>query len=66
MLGLGCNNFGLTCDADRSRAIVDTMREDEARHGMTAQAAGALPLPSPVKRAMRFAADIMRAVAYRI
>jgi ubiquinone biosynthesis monooxygenase Coq7 len=50
----------------RSRAIVDAMREDEARHGMAAQAAGALPLPLPVRRAMRFGADIMRALAYRV
>ena len=54
-------------DADaKSRAIVDTMREDEARHGTMAQDAGAVDLPLPVKGAMRLAAGVMKAVAYRI
>ena len=50
----------------KSRAIVDQMRDDEARHGAIAQAAGAVDLPFPVRYAMRAAADVMRAVAYRI
>ncbi len=50
----------------KSRAIVDTMRADEARHGAMAQEAGALPLPPPVPFMMRRAADVMRAVAFRI
>jgi len=50
----------------KSRAIVEQMRDDEARHGAMAIEAGALPLPYPVRRAMRAAADVMRAVAYRI
>jgi ubiquinone biosynthesis monooxygenase Coq7 len=50
----------------RSRAIVTQMRDDEARHGAMATDAGAVPLPFPVRRAMRAAADVMRAVAYRI
>jgi 3-demethoxyubiquinol 3-hydroxylase len=50
----------------KSRAIVEQMRDDEARHGAMAQDAGALPLPFPVRYAMRAAADVMRAVAYRI
>ena len=50
----------------RSRAILEQMRDDEARHGATAQAAGAAALPFPVRRLMRAAADVMRAVAYRI
>jgi ubiquinone biosynthesis monooxygenase Coq7 len=50
----------------RSRAIVEQMRDDEARHGAMAQAAGAAELPFPVRRLMRAAADAMRAVAYRI
>ncbi len=50
----------------KSRAIVEQMRDDEARHGMMAQEAGALPLPWPVRRAMRACADVMRAVAYRV
>ena len=50
----------------RSRAIVEQMRDDEARHGAMAQAAGAAELPFPVRRLMRAAADVMRAVAYRV
>lgn len=50
----------------KSRAIVDTMRADEARHGAMAQEAGALALPPPVPTLMRMAADVMRAVAFRI
>ena len=54
-------------EADRkSRAVVDQMRDDEIRHGAMAVEAGAVPLPYPVKRLMRAAADVMRAVAYRI
>ena len=50
----------------RSRAIVEQMRDDEARHGAMAQAAGAVDLPLPVKGVMRVAAGVMKAVAYRI
>jgi ubiquinone biosynthesis monooxygenase Coq7 len=50
----------------KSRAIVEQMRDDEARHGAMALEAGGLPLPFPIRRAMRAAADVMRAVAYRI
>jgi ubiquinone biosynthesis monooxygenase Coq7 len=50
----------------RSRAIVEKMRDDEARHGAKARAAGAVDLPFPVKVAMRVAADVMRVIAYRI
>ena len=50
----------------KSRAIVLQMRDDEARHGAMAQAAGASPLPFPVRGLMRVAADVMRTVAYRV
>jgi len=50
----------------RSRAIVEQMRDDEVRHGAMAEAAGAAALPFPVRRLMRAAADVMRAVAYRV
>jgi len=54
-------------DADaKSRAVVMQMRDDEIRHGAMAIEAGAAPLPYAVKRLMRAAADVMRAVAYRI
>lgn len=50
----------------KSRAIVEQMRDDEARHGAMAYAAGGTALPFPVRRLMRLAADVMRKVAYRI
>jgi ubiquinone biosynthesis monooxygenase Coq7 len=50
----------------RSRAIVEKMRDDEARHGAAARAAGAVDLPFPVKGLMRVAADVMRFIAYRV
>ena len=56
----------LPADDARSRAIVEQMRADEARHGATAQEAGALPLPFPIRHAMRACADVMRGLAYRI
>ena len=50
----------------KSRAIVDQMRDDEARHGAMAYDAGGASLPFPVRFAMRRLADVMRAVAYRV
>lgn len=50
----------------KSRAIVEKMRDDEARHAAAARAAGASQLPLPVKGLMRVAADVMRYVAYRV
>jgi ubiquinone biosynthesis monooxygenase Coq7 len=50
----------------RSRAILETMKEDEARHADHAQAAGARALPQPIPRVMALASAIMKAVAYRI
>ena len=50
----------------KSRAIVEQMRDDEVRHGAMALEAGATPVPAPIRYLMRRAADVMRAVAYRI
>lgn len=49
-----------------SRAIVDQMRQDEARHGQDAHAAGAAELPPPVRWVMRAAAKVMTTTAHRI
>jgi ubiquinone biosynthesis monooxygenase Coq7 len=49
-----------------SRAIVEQMREDEARHGMQARAAGAATLPAPVQLVMRAAAKVMTTTAHII
>ena len=50
----------------RSRAILQTMKEDEARHADHAEAAGARVLPPPIPRIMALASAVMKAVAYRI
>jgi ubiquinone biosynthesis monooxygenase Coq7 len=50
----------------RTRAVVEAMRADEARHRDTALALGAAELPQPVKHVMRLAAKFMTTVAYRL
>ena len=49
-----------------SRAIVTQMKDDEAKHGRTAEQAGAAPLPLPLRLAMRLAAKVMTTTAHRI
>jgi 3-demethoxyubiquinol 3-hydroxylase len=51
---------------ERSRAILSTMKEDEARHAEHAQQSGARRLPQPIPRVMALASAVMKAVAYRI
>jgi ubiquinone biosynthesis monooxygenase Coq7 len=53
-------------DDRRTRAVVEAMRADEARHRASAVALGAAELPEPVKRAMRLASKVMTTVAYRV
>lgn len=50
----------------RSRAIVEQMRREEEEHGRNASAAGAAPLPRPVRELMRLTSKIMTTTAYRI
>lgn len=50
----------------RSRAILEVMKEDEARHADHAQAAGARVLPFPVPQVMAVMSKVMKAVAYRV
>jgi ubiquinone biosynthesis monooxygenase Coq7 len=56
----------LPAEDHRTRALVEAMRADEARHRQTALRLGAAELPEPVKRAMRAAAKVMTTVAYRL
>ncbi|MEO6928328.1 MAG: 2-polyprenyl-3-methyl-6-methoxy-1,4-benzoquinone monooxygenase [Casimicrobiaceae bacterium] len=63
---LGSHLDELPAGDAKSRAIVEQMRADEARHGAMALEAGGVPLPWPVRRAMRGCADVLRAVAYRV
>ncbi len=51
---------------ERTRAVVEAMRADEARHRASAIHLGAAELPGPVKLAMRLASRVMTTVAYRL
>ena len=50
----------------RSRAVVERMKDDEARHAASAAARGATELPAPVKCIMKLAARVMTSTTYRI
>lgn len=50
----------------RSREIVQKMMQDEATHRSDAEKAGGIPLPAPMRGAMRAMAAIMKATAYRM
>jgi len=51
---------------EKSRAIVNEMKVDEARHARTAVEHGAAELPEPVKLAMKLGSRIMTRTAYWI
>ena len=51
---------------ERSRAILEQMKEDEGRHATVALEAGGAELPEPVKQAMKFTSKIMTTAAYKI
>lgn len=48
----------------RSRAIVEQMKVDEAQHGAAARAAGGLPLPAPARGFMALVSKVMTRTAY--
>ena len=50
---------------ERSRAILRTMKADEARHADNAEQAGARALPQPIPTLMALSSRLMKAVAYR-
>ena len=50
----------------KTRAVVEAMRIDEARHRETAVDLGAAELPRAVQTAMRLASRVMTTVSYRI
>lgn len=50
----------------RSREILRTMKEDEARHADNAELAGARILPQPIPSLMAAASKLMKTVAYRL
>lgn len=50
----------------RSRAIVEAMKQDESRHASDAAAAGGVELPPPVRWLMRGAAKVMTTTAHHV
>lgn len=50
----------------KSQAILERMLEDEGKHAVNAEAAGAAELPRPVKSAMSLMATVMKAATYRL
>lgn len=50
----------------KSRAVLEQMRSDEARHATAAVESGGAGLPEPVRRLMRFCAGVMTRTAYRL
>jgi len=50
----------------RSRAILDQMKIDEAKHAQMAQDSGAFDLPLPLRALMKLTAGAMKAIAYRV
>jgi ubiquinone biosynthesis monooxygenase Coq7 len=56
----------LSAADSRTRAVVETMRVDEARHRDTALSLGAAELPRPLKTTMRLMSKLMTTIAYRV
>ena len=56
----------LPASDERTRALVEAMRDDEAKHRATALRMGGAELPAPAKLAMRLASKVMTTVAYRV
>jgi ubiquinone biosynthesis monooxygenase Coq7 len=51
---------------EKSRAILQQMKEDEARHATTALDHGGAALPAPVRIAMQLASKVMTHTTYRL
>lgn len=56
----------LPAEDARSRAILDQMKIDEAKHAKMAENAGAFDLPMPVRKLMKLTAGGMKAIAYKV
>ena len=60
-------HLGKLPDTDaKSRAIVDQMKADEARHARTAVEHGAVELPQPLRRAMKLGSTLMTETTFRV
>jgi ubiquinone biosynthesis monooxygenase Coq7 len=56
----------LPAEDARSRAILDQMKIDEAKHAKMAENSGAFDLPQPVRKLMKLTAGGMKAIAYKL
>jgi len=56
----------LPAEDARSRAILDQMKIDEAKHAQMAEKSGAFDLPQAVRGLMKVTAGAMKAVAYKL
>jgi 3-demethoxyubiquinol 3-hydroxylase len=54
----------LSSDDQRSRAIVEKMREDEIHHGQSGKEHGAASLPPPIRAGMQAVSKLMTRTAY--
>jgi ubiquinone biosynthesis monooxygenase Coq7 len=54
----------LSASDQKSRAIIEQMKIDEAHHGAEAKRAGGVELPQPAKQVMKFVSKIMTGSAY--
>jgi ubiquinone biosynthesis monooxygenase Coq7 len=61
------SHLGRLPDVDaKSRAIVDQMKADEARHARTAVEHGGAELPQPLKQAMKLGSRVMTETTFRV
>jgi 3-demethoxyubiquinol 3-hydroxylase len=56
----------IPADDQRTKAIIEQMSEDEARHGQDALVAGGIVLPAPARRLMQSISKLMTRTAYWI
>ena len=56
----------LPADDQRTKAILTTMQEDEARHQHNALDAGGIEFPAPVRRLMSISSKLMTYSSYRL
>lgn len=56
----------LPLDDHKSRAVLQQMHADEARHATAAIEAGARELPAPIRGLMKLASKVMTTTAYRV
>jgi len=56
----------LPAEDDKSRVVLEQMKDDEARHATTAIRHGGAELPEPARRAMRLSSKVMTETAFWI